>query len=79
MNGFFLVNKEKNYTSNDVVQKIKKKFSFKKVGHLGTLDPIAEGLIILAVNRATKFSNYFLESDKSYFVEIKLGLSLIHI
>ena len=48
MNGFFLVNKEKNYTSNDVVQKIKKKFSFKKVGHLGTLDPIAEGLIILA-------------------------------
>ena len=75
MNGFFLVNKEKNYTSNDVVQKIKKKFSFKKVGHLGTLDPIAEGLIILAVNRATKFSNYFLESDKSYFVEIKLGIS----
>ena len=48
MNGFFLINKEKNYTSNDVVQKIKKKFSFKKVGHLGTLDPIAEGLIILA-------------------------------
>ena len=75
MNGFFLVNKEKNYTSNDVVQKIKKKFSFKQVGHLGTLDPIAEGLIILAVNRATKFSNYFLESDKSYFVEIKLGIS----
>ena len=75
MNGFFLVNKEKNYTSNDVVQKIKKKFSFKKVGHLGTLDPIAEGLIILAVNRATKFSNFFLESEKSYFVEIKLGIS----
>ena len=75
MNGFFLVNIQKNYTSNDVVQKIKKKFSFKKVGHLGTLDPIAEGLIILAVNRATKFSNYFLESDKSYFVEIKLGVS----
>ena len=49
MNGFFLVNKEKNYTSNDVVQKIKKKFSFKKVGHLGTLDPIAEGLSLIHI------------------------------
>ena len=46
MNGFFLVNKEKNYTSNDVVQKIKKKFSFKKVGHLGTLDPIIKEVIV---------------------------------
>ena len=73
MNGFLLVNKEKGFTSNDVVQRIKKKFLLKKVGHLGTLDPEAEGLLILAVNRATKFSHYFLNSDKSYFVRIKLG------
>ena len=75
MNGFLLLNKERGHSSNDVVQKIKKKFSFKKVGHLGTLDPDAEGLLIIAINRATKFSNYFLNSDKSYYVEIKLGKS----
>ena len=60
MNGFLLVNKEKGYSSNEIVQKIKKKFSLNKVGHLGTLDPDAEGLLIIAINRATKFSNYFL-------------------
>ena len=75
MNGFLLVNKEKGYSSNEIVQKIKKKFSLNKVGHLGTLDPDAEGLLIIAMNRATKFSNYFLNSDKSYYVEIKLGKS----
>ncbi len=75
MNGFLLVNKEKGYSSNEIVQKIKKKFSLNKVGHLGTLDPDAEGLLIVAINRATKFSNYFLNSDKSYYVEIKLGKS----
>ena len=75
MNGFLLVNKEKGYSSSEIVQKIKKKFSLNKVGHLGTLDPDAEGLLIIAINRATKFSNYFLNSDKSYYVEIKLGKS----
>ena len=74
MNGFLLVNKDKGFSSNNVVQRIKKNFLLKKVGHLGTLDPEAEGLLILAINRATKFSNYFLNSDKSYFVEIKLGI-----
>ena len=74
MNGFLLVYKEKGFSSNEIVQNIKKKFLLKKVGHLGTLDPEAEGLLILAINRATKFSNYFLDSDKSYFVEIRLGI-----
>ena len=77
MNGFLLVDKEKGCSSNKVVQEIKKKFSLNKAGHLGTLDPDAEGLLIIAINRATKFSNYFLESDKSYYVEIKLGKSTI--
>ena len=74
MNGFFLVKKEQGYSSNNVVQEIKKKINVKKIGHLGTLDPLATGLLVLAVNRATKFSNYFLDSDKSYFVEIRLGI-----
>ena len=75
MNGFFLLKKEQGYSSNSVVQEIKKKIKVKKVGHLGTLDPMATGLLVLAVNRATKFSNYFLESDKSYVVEVELGCS----
>ena len=75
MNGFFLLKKEQGYSSNNVVQEIKKKIKVKKVGHLGTLDPMATGLLVLAVNRATKFSNYFLESDKSYVVEVELGCS----
>ena len=75
MNGFFLVNKEYGDSSNFVVQEIKKTFSFEKVGHLGTLDPAAEGLLILAINRATKFSNYFLNADKSYNVSVELGVS----
>ena len=74
-NGFLLVNKEIGLSSSEIVQKVKKKFSYKKVGHLGTLDPAAEGLLVLAINRATKFSTYFLNSDKSYFVKIQLGVS----
>ena len=75
MNGFFLVNKGYGDSSNFVVQEIKKTFSFEKAGHLGTLDPAAEGLLIIAINRATKFSNYFLNADKSYDVSVELGVS----
>ena len=75
MNGFILVNKESGVTSNSIVQQIKKTIKAKKVGHLGTLDPLASGLLILAVNRATKFSSYFLESDKTYDVQFELGTS----
>ena len=74
-NGFLLVNKKIGLSSNEIVQRVKNKFLYKKVGHLGTLDPAAEGLLVLAINRATKFSTYFLNSDKSYFVKIQLGVS----
>ena len=59
MNGFLLINKPSGLSSSQVVQKIKKLFKVKKIGHLGTLDPLATGLLVLAFNRATKFSNYF--------------------
>ena len=75
MDGFFLLNKEKGRTSNQLVQNAKKSLRFKKVGHLGTLDPMATGLMVIAVNRATKFSSYFLESDKTYHATVKLGSS----
>ena len=73
MDGFLLAYKEKGISSNRLVQDVKKSLSLKKVGHLGTLDPMAEGLVILAINRATRFSSFFLESDKSYIAGITLG------
>ena len=53
ISGFLLVNKDAGITSSRVVQILKKKFNLKKVGHLGTLDPMATGLLIIAINRAT--------------------------
>ena len=73
MDGFLLLNKEKGISSNQLVQKVKKLLSLKKVGHLGTLDPMAEGLMILAIDRATRFSSFFLESDKSYQAKVIFG------
>ncbi len=73
MDGFLLAYKEKGISSNRLVQEVKRSLSLKKVGHLGTLDPMAEGLVILAINRATRFSSFFLESDKSYTAGITFG------
>ena len=73
MDGFLLIRKAKGITSNGVVQEVKKRFNFKKVGHLGTLDPMATGLLIVAVNKATKFSSYFLNEIKAYSAEVTLG------
>ena len=73
MDGFLLAFKEKGISSNQVVQQTKRLFSLNKVGHLGTLDPMAEGLLVLAVNRATRFSSFFLESDKKYEAEVSFG------
>lgn len=73
INGFLLVNKDPGITSSRVVQIVKKKFKLKKVGHLGTLDPMATGLLIIAINRATKFASLLLQSEKSYRAEVTLG------
>lgn len=74
INGFLLVNKDPGITSSRVVEVIKKKFNLKKVGHLGTLDPMAAGLLIVAINRATKFASLLLQSEKSYRAEVTLGI-----
>jgi tRNA pseudouridine55 synthase len=72
--GIFLVNKPENMTSNDLVQIIKRKFKFQKVGHAGTLDPLATGLMVILINQATKISNFILMNDKAYRVKIKMFL-----
>jgi len=66
LDGILLINKPKGITSYDVVRVAKKVLGTKKIGHTGTLDPFAEGLIILCVGKATKLVKYFLESDKTY-------------
>lgn len=72
MDGIFLIDKPQGKTSHQIVQTIKKKLGAQKVGHAGTLDPLATGLLIILINKATKLSNLFLNKDKSYEVEAQL-------
>lgn len=74
MNGIILVNKEKGMTSHDVVAKIKRIMKVKKIGHAGTLDPLATGLLVVMINEATKLSNYLMEEEKTYQAEIIIGV-----
>ena len=73
MDGIILINKEKQYTSHDVVAKLKKILNEKKVGHTGTLDPNATGVLPILLGNATKISKYLIEHDKEYEVVLKLG------
>ena len=73
--GFLLVDKPSGITSSKLVQAIKKTFSLNRIGHTGTLDPLATGLMVLCVGQATKFSQFLLVKDKSYRVSIKLGVA----
>lgn len=74
MQGLMLINKPKNITSFGVVHKIKKLAGEKRVGHTGTLDPMATGVLPVLVGRATVLSSYLLDADKSYFACIRLGV-----
>ena len=71
--GFLLIKKDREISSNSLDSRVKKALSFSKVGHLGTLDPLAEGLLIVMVDRATKLAKYFDNLDKVYELEIRLG------
>lgn len=73
MNGIIIVNKEKEYTSRDVVNVISKLLGTKKVGHTGTLDPIATGVLVVCIGKCTKLCDYFTSNDKEYIAEFKLG------
>ena len=74
MEGIILINKTKGCTSHDVVTKVKKILGVKKVGHTGTLDPNATGVLPLLLNQGTKISKYLIEHDKEYEVTLKLGI-----
>ncbi|WP_338954750.1 tRNA pseudouridine(55) synthase TruB [Spiroplasma endosymbiont of Polydrusus cervinus] len=70
--GIFLINKPTGKTSHQVIQEIKQKLQINKIGHAGTLDPLATGLLVILVSNATKMSEYLLTADKAYDVEMKL-------
>ncbi len=75
MNGALLIDKPQAMTSHDIVDFIRRKFKIKKVGHAGTLDPAATGLLVLLLGKATKKSNTFLNAAKAYHVKCRLGIA----
>ena len=68
------INKPKGMTSHDVVYKVRKIFNTKKVGHTGTLDPDATGVLPICIGRATKLSDIILNKDKKYICEMTIGI-----
>lgn len=73
MDGVLIINKPKGFTSHDTVNVLRKELGTKKIGHTGTLDPNATGVLPVLIGNATKISKYLIEHDKTYIVEMKLG------
>ena len=73
--GILLIDKEKGCTSFDVVAQVRRALKTKSVGHTGTLDPLATGLLVMLVGRYTRFCDYLTASDKTYQAKIELGKS----
>lgn len=75
MEGIIVVNKPDGITSHDVVERVRRKLGMKKVGHAGTLDPLATGVLIMLLGRSTKLFNKFVDFDKAYRATFILGLT----
>lgn len=73
MDGILIVNKPAGITSHDVVNFIRRKFNIKRVGHAGTLDPMATGVLVMLLGKATKLSNTFTSDDKEYIAKVFFG------
>lgn len=74
IDGLILINKPKGWTSHDVINKLRSILHQKKIGHTGTLDPMATGVLPVLLGNATKLSKYLIEHDKTYIAVIKLGI-----
>ena len=75
VSGLLLVDKPAGMTSHDVVDRVRRRFAMRRVGHGGTLDPAATGLLILLLGQATRYARYLLNADKTYFSTLLLGLT----
>lgn len=74
MNGIAIINKKQGLTSRDVVNQISKKLNIKKVGHTGTLDPLATGVLVVCIGKATKLVDVLTDLDKEYEAGVCLGI-----
>lgn len=74
ISGFLLVNKPAGPTSYDMIRRIKKTLRGAKIGHAGTLDPLASGLLVVLLGRATKLQDRFMAMEKTYVCKMKLGV-----
>ena len=75
MDGIIVVNKEKNWTSFDVTKKLRSILHEKKIGHTGTLDPLAEGVLVVCAGTATKLVDTISGTEKVYEAEMQLGIN----
>lgn len=75
VNGVIVLDKPAGLSSNDAVQRVKRLFGAAKVGHTGSLDPLATGVLPLCLGQATKFSQYLLDADKRYLTQVRLGIA----
>ncbi|MEZ5366620.1 MAG: hypothetical protein R2748_30840 [Bryobacterales bacterium] len=75
MDGVVVVDKPQGISSHDAVQRLRKLLNVKRVGHLGTLDPLATGVLPLVVGKATRLSQFFLHHDRAYETEIRVGFA----
>jgi tRNA pseudouridine55 synthase len=75
--GLVLIDKPTDWTSHDVVAKVRKAVGTKKVGHAGTLDPLATGLLVLGIESGTKLLTFLVGADKTYLATIRLGVSTV--
>jgi tRNA pseudouridine55 synthase len=75
MNGVFVVDKPAGWTSHDVVNKMRRIAATRKIGHLGTLDPLATGVLPLLMNKATRLAQFFTRNDKVYEGVIRYGFA----
>ncbi|MGN1390681.1 MAG: pseudouridine synthase, partial [Sharpea porci] len=73
--GLIIINKPAGYTSHDIVNIVRKTLHTKKVGHAGTLDPDATGVLVVAVNKATKALQFLTAENKEYIATLKLGIA----
>ncbi len=74
MNGILIIDKPLGITSHDVVNFVRRNFGLKKVGHSGTLDPMASGVLVILIGKATKLSSRFINQDKEYEATLTLGI-----
>ncbi|MDO4542266.1 MAG: tRNA pseudouridine(55) synthase TruB, partial [Bacillota bacterium] len=73
MDGFININKPKDFTSHDVLNVLKRSFRSTKIGHGGTLDPNATGVLVVCLGKATKLQDYIMGNTKTYVAEITFG------